>query len=255
MSEKIQKNQECVQDHHFDTPYRFPASPTPQTRFSRKSSLVSFLRWKLEHFSRQDHLGYNLVNLPIWALKAIRSTYPTLIMRFLSLFGVDSVWKNTRLLPKQFQLITQEYWWRILSSSRCKTCYPRSQYRYGHCLDSVSAIERTSALPQWRRLDSCADGKRSSSFSIRLLCAETDQSYFLFLEEVDPVLERQTRTVDAHRSIQYGPFLLHWNRQSYCRGSNLQFYYSGRRTVRSSTIRLLSTETDQSYCRGSNLQF
>ena len=117
MSEKIRKNQECVQDHHFDTPYRFPGSPTPQTRFPRKSSLVSFLRWKLEHFSRQDHLGYNLVNLPIWALKAKRSTYPTLIMWFLSLFGVDSVWKNIRLLPKQFQLITQEYWWRILSSS------------------------------------------------------------------------------------------------------------------------------------------
>ena len=136
MSEKIRKNQECVQDHHFDTPYRFPGSPTPQTRFPRKSSLVSFLRWKLEHFSRQDHLGYNLVNLPIWALKAIRSTYPTLIIRFLSLFGVDSVWKNIRLLPKQFQLITQEYWWRILSSSRCKTSYPRSQYRYGDCLDS-----------------------------------------------------------------------------------------------------------------------
>jgi len=117
MSGKIRKNQECVQDHPFDTPYRFPGSPTPQTRFSEKSSLVSFLRWKLEHFSRHDHLGYNLVNLPIWALKAIRSTYPTLIMRFLSLLGVDSVWKNIRLLPKQFQLITQEYWWRILSSS------------------------------------------------------------------------------------------------------------------------------------------
>ena len=66
----------------------------------------------------------------------------------------------------------------------------------------------SKAQPQWRRLDSCADGKRSSSFSIRLLCAETDQSYFLFLEEVDPVLERQTRT------------------------------------VRSSTIRFFSTETD-----------
>ena len=62
-----------------------------------------------------------------------------------------------------------------------------------------------------------------------------------------------SRMTDAHRSIQYDPFLLHWNRQSYCRGSNLQFY-SGTRTVRSSTIRLLSTETDQSYCRGSNLQ-
>ena len=250
MSEKIRKNQECVQDHHFDTPYRFPGSPAPQTRFPRKSSLVSFLRWKLEHFSRQDHLGYNLVNLPIWALKAIRSTYPTLIMRFLSLFGVDSVWKNIRLLPKQFQLITQEYWWRILSSSiqmQDLLSTIAIPLRYGDCLDSFSGIESTAAVKKARQL--CWWKKIVIIFNPVVMRWNRPIVLFVFRRS-----RPSSRTTDAHRSIQYDPFLLHWNLQTYCRGSNLQFY-SGRCTVRSSTIRLLSTETDQSYCRGSNLQF